>query len=268
MTLNTNGAVYPETGPRSWAQRAPLTVGLIQQCAPDIIGFQEVNQGNLTTFAEQLPAYQHVVGNAYGDNPPAEYTSIFWKAARFTAIDSGEFWLSQTPTLPSCDWNVPYPMGATWVRLQDRTDGQHVLIVNTHFEDGSDGELSRVEGSKLIVAQIAHLAPDFPSIITGDFNCNPVSAAYNHFMTAGFVDTYHAAGHSDGTDSTFHGFVGEQYNPIEWGGVGPFWRIDWILARSGTQPSQIRSCRIIRDAQPPIYPSDHYPVLAEIELNH
>jgi endonuclease/exonuclease/phosphatase family metal-dependent hydrolase len=265
MTLNLNGGVYPETGPRSWAERATHVVGLIQRHAPDLIGFQEVNQANLITLAAQLPMYHQIVGNAYGDNPPAEHTSILLNAERFALIESGEFWLSRTPDLPSCDWNVPYPMGATWARLQERTDGTSMLLVNTHYEDGPDGEESRVEGSRLIVARIAQLAPDIPSIVTGDFNGNPDSAAYKTFLDAGFVDTYRAAGHADGADSTFHGFVGDQYNALEWGDA-PFWRIDWILVRGGGSPSPVQSCTIIRDSAPPIYPSDHYPVMADLAL--
>ncbi len=40
-------------------------------------------------------------------------------------------------------------MGATWARLRRLGDGAELLHLNTHFEDGPDGEQSRVEGSKL-----------------------------------------------------------------------------------------------------------------------
>ena len=130
ITFNLNGAVFPESGPHSWAQRSPHVIALIQRYAPDIIGFQEVNQANLATFGAQMPMYEQLAGNAYGDNPPAEYSSIFWRSERFILREAGEFWLSTTPDHVSCDWDVPYPLGATWVRLQDRSGGTPLFVVD------------------------------------------------------------------------------------------------------------------------------------------
>jgi endonuclease/exonuclease/phosphatase family metal-dependent hydrolase len=159
---------------------------------------------------------------------------------------------------------VPYPIGATWIRLQDKLTDIQILHLNTQFEDGSWGEQSRQESSQLIVARIAHLAPNLPVILTGDFNCNPWSSAYNYFLANGFTDTYRAAGNADSVDSsTYHGYAGRQYFALEWG-VELFWRVDWILTRDGAQHLQTSSSTIVRDAAPPIYPSDHYPVVSEL----
>lgn len=90
---------------------------------------------------------------------------------RFELLAAGEFWLSRTPDEPSNDWGVSYPLGATWVKLQDATTGFPLLHLNTHLEDGDEGELSRVEGSKLIVERISQLqASSIPVLVTGDFN--------------------------------------------------------------------------------------------------
>src|SRR5438105_1482436 len=104
MTFNINGAAYPRDGPNAWANRANLNVATILKHAPDLIGFQEVHEVNLATYRAGLPGYAHVVGNKYGDNPPEESTSIFWKEQRFTLVEAGEFWLSRTPDVPSSDW--------------------------------------------------------------------------------------------------------------------------------------------------------------------
>ena len=45
-----------------------------------------------------------------------------------------------------------------------------------------------------------------------------------------------------------------------------FWRVDLILTHAGATAFQTTSCTIVRDAQPPLYPSDHYPVVAELRL--
>jgi endonuclease/exonuclease/phosphatase family metal-dependent hydrolase len=219
---------------------------------------------NIEFYRQHLIDYDYELGQKYGEEEDCGYSSIFWKKARFDLIETGQFWFSRTPDVSSSDWGVPYPMGATWIRLQDKLTGIQLLHMNTHFEDGSWGEQSRQESSRLIVERIAHLAPDMPVILTGDFNCNPWSSAYNHFQANGFTDTYRAAGNADSVDSnTYHGYAGHQYFALEWG-EELFWRVDWILTRDGTQRLQTSSCTIVRDAAPPIYPSDHYPVVSEV----
>ena len=201
--------------------------------------------------------------------PPAATTllaEIFWKQSRFALVDSGNFWLSPTPDIRSNGWGVPYPMVATWVRLRDAQTGARWLHVNTHYEDGEDGEVARPEGSKLMVERVGQLAPGLPVIVTGDFNCNPWSPAYNIFLAGGFTDTYRAAGQADSAESsTFHGYRGREYFSLEWGGE-TFWRVDWILTHAGAQRVRTTSSTIVRDAEPPLYPSDHYPIVSEVAL--
>ncbi len=259
MTFNIHGN-DPE-----WASlHADLTLGVIRRYSPDIIGLQEVVVSNMDFYRQHLIDYEYEFGQQYGEEEDPGYSSILWKKARFELVESGKFWFSRTPDLCSSDWGVPYPMGATWVRLQDTLTGTQLLHLNTQFEDGAWGEQSREESSKLIVERLAHLAPDIPVIMTGDFNCNPWSAAYNHFMANGFTDTYRAAGNADTAgSSTYHGYAGQEYFSLEWG-AELFWRVDWILTRDGMQRLQTSSCTIVRDATPPLYPSDHYPVVSEV----
>jgi endonuclease/exonuclease/phosphatase family metal-dependent hydrolase len=213
MTFNVQGAQHPAEEPNRWEQRAALNLRTIEQAAPDLLGLQEVQHENLATYRAHLRGYSHVVGNNYGDTPPTEWTSILWREARFALVAVGEFWLSRTPNEPSVDWGVPY-RGATWVHLRDRTDGAGLLALNTHFEDGPDGEQSRVEGSRLIVERVTALqAGRLPAIVLGDFNCNPDLAAARVFSAAGFTDSYLAIGNRDGEVSTYHGFAGSAYDP-------------------------------------------------------
>ena len=185
----------------------------------------------MAVYQDQLTEYTHDPGFQDGEGKP-----IFWKRTRFELITSGKFWFSRTPDVRSSDWGVPYPMGAVWVQLKDRQTGAYLVHLNTHFEDGAEGEQSRVESSKLIVTRLAHLTHETPVIVTGDFNCNPWSAAYNIFAAGGFTDTYRAAGQADSVaSSTFHGYRGQQYFSLEWGGE-LFWRVDWILTTCCTRP--------------------------------
>src|SRR5260221_7563011 len=95
MSFNVNGP--SGRGPNVWSKRAALNVEIINRYSPDLIGLQEVAKRNLVTYQKQLTEYNHVVGNCYGDSPPQTWTSIFWKASRFQLLESGEFWISDTP---------------------------------------------------------------------------------------------------------------------------------------------------------------------------
>lgn len=253
----------PEELLNGWEVRADLNVQTIKRYDPDLIGFQEMDKEKLDTYLEWL--------GGYAWNKPALETdqpTLAWKTDRFELADSGTFWLSSTPDEQTADWNVPYPLSVQWVRLRENEDGAQLLHLNTQFEDGSWGELSRQQSSKLTIERTTQMQQDgAPAILTGDFNCNPWSPAYRYFTEAGFVDTYRDAGHGDSEkSSTFHGLRGEGYFGLEWGGL-VYWRVDWILTRNGAKPVHTLSCTIARDAQPPVYPSDHYPVVTELLLD-
>lgn len=250
-----------------WAAlHADPTLRILQRYSPDLIGLQEVMPANIEFYCQHLTDYDYVLGQAYGEEEDPGHSPILWKKARFELLDSGYFWFSRTPDVRSSDWGIEYPLGATWIQLQDKITGIQLLQLNTQYEDGAWGEQSRQESSRLIVERIAHLAPDTPVILTGDFNCNPWSGSYNHFLANGFTDTYRAAGNADSVaSSTYHGFAGQQYFALDWG-TELYWRVDWILTRGGKQHFQASSSTIVRDATPPTYPSDHYPIVSELAV--
>lgn len=134
-------------------------------------------------------------------------------------------------------------------------------------QQGNDASAgARLAGNDRNLRQLTAIDPDglLPVIMGGDFNCNRWSPVYRTLLGAGFVDAYRAAGHADSVEaSTFHGFHGANYFALEWG-VEVYWRVDWIMVRAGTQPIQTTSCTIVRDAEPPVFVSDHYPVVAEL----
>ncbi len=247
-----------------WADRADLNVRTIRRYAPDLIGIQELDAGHRATYAAHLADYQGIAVDDRGEDVAA----VFWRADRFEEIAHGTFFLGGNPAARVPDWGSEDPLDATWVHLRCREDGQELLHLNTHFDDES--EHSRVESAKLVVARLDTLQAergDVPVVVTGDFNCNPWSPAYRVFLAAGFVDTFRAAGHGDSAaTSTFHGFRGVEYFALEWGDQ-VFWRVDWILTRDGAaRRAQTTSCTVVHDAEPPIYPSDHWPVVTELLL--
>ena len=131
-------------------------------------------------------------------------------------------------------------------------------------------EPARIEGNSLILRQTEGTRKnrgDLPTIVTGDFNCTPGTRPYRVFVENGFVDTFLAAGNEEDDDAyTFHAFKGAHFTPADTD--KPTGRIDWILVRDEAGRVEIRSHEIVRDGDEAAgtYPSDHYPVLAELEL--
>jgi endonuclease/exonuclease/phosphatase family metal-dependent hydrolase len=256
--------------PERWDRRGDLVVRVIRKYAPDLIGLQEVQIGHFEFLRDRLAEYASEVGLEIDEGVNAQHNSLFWRKDRFESSALGVFYFSRTPEVRSSDWDVPYPMGATWVRLRERSTGVELVHLNTTFEDGPHGERARVASAKLIAARTAQIAPDVPLIATADYNCNPGSPAHRAFMSSGFTDSYLAAGHVDEAVSTYHGFLGERYDARDpqFGGptADPFWRVDWILTRDGRNKIRTQDCTVVRDAELPVYPSDHYPVLAELAV--
>jgi endonuclease/exonuclease/phosphatase family metal-dependent hydrolase len=238
----------------TWPQRAGLNIKVLKRYSPDLIGFQEFDAGHWATYESELSEYAafhtHPLGGHLGN-------AIFWKADRFDRLRSG--------VLPLCP--DPEPADAAWVHLRCRQGRQELLLLNTQLNDES--EPARVDSTRLILQGLDQLQPaqPLPVVLTGDYNCNAWSPIYQQLLREGFTDTYRAAGLPDTVESsTFHGMHGRDYFALEWGDQLN-WRVDWILARDGAAARLLTTAAaIVRDAEPPIYPSDHYPVLAELRV--
>ena len=278
MTFNIRGARgEDDDGVNAWANRADLNLRTIQGHAPDIIGFQECQSGNLAAYQTGLTGYAHTPGpptsNAHPDRH--EYLAIFWRADRFEKLDSGGFYLSRTPEMWSGDWATACVRAAHWIKFRSLETGLTFLHCNTHLDHVS--KLARREGSKVILTRLTVLnGEDLPLFITGDFNTNAwnpgseedsprADECHQLYREAGFSDTFLVAGHQDSEDAyTFHAFKGDAYSPAE---HHLSLRIDWVLTRNGKHRVETQACAIIRDQALPLYPSDHYPVVADLVMS-
>lgn len=257
MSFNIRGSRFDD-GANRWPTRAELNVATIARQRPDLIGFQELDKGNLALYRERLPHYEFLLGPPYNDAEPFQYPTIAYDPQRLAVRAHGEFWLSTTPERHSRAWDTACIRSANWARFEWREAGLELLHLNTHLDHIS--EQARVEGARLIVARLAQLAPpELPVIVTGDFNCRPGSEAYAAFAAAGYDDAFVLAGHKVGVN-TFHGFEGGGFVSRD----GAPLQIDWILLRSGAARLAPVGWRVIDDGEPPIYPSDHYPVVVDL----
>jgi endonuclease/exonuclease/phosphatase family metal-dependent hydrolase len=272
MSFNIRGFSHRGDGINRWENRAALNVATIKRYAPDLVGFQELQDESLATYREKLPEYAHILGPGAGKKVPHEFNAIFFDPTRLEVLDSGGFWLSETSNRYSSAWRTRVVRSANWAKFWSPSAGLSFLHLNTHLDHASS--LARAKGSELILRRIPELQEDgLPAVVTGDFNCLPGSLPYRGFTENGFEDTFLAVGNEDNNDAnTFHAFKGLRYFLLRCGdrvrhGRKPR-RIDWILIKNGRQRLRTEAHAILRDrdAKSAIYPSDHYPVLATLTL--
>jgi endonuclease/exonuclease/phosphatase family metal-dependent hydrolase len=248
-------------GENSWDYRSDLVVETIRRYEPDLLGTQEMLARQGEFLDERLPGHTRVgVGRADGATG-GEFTGILFKTDRFEMVDQGTIWLSPTPSAPSVGWDAELPRIMTWVKLRDRQENAAPLaFLNTHWDHV--GARARVESARLIHRWLAENAPDYPVIITGDFNCDVDSEPY-HALVDDRPDGVHLidphrqlrpelTGVAGGT---FHGFTGK---------VVLCGRIDWILCSRNFAPLSAEIERINYGGR---YPSDHFPITATLKRN-
>lgn len=255
LTFNIRGT--HEDGINAWENRADLNVATIKKYMPDLIGFQEVQAGNETTYAQALTTYTSEPGPIFIRQTERYHRlPIYWNSSKFEKVSSGSFYLSETPDEWSISWNASLVRGAHWVRLATISSRTELILLNTHLDH--EHEEARLNSAKLIIERLNNLSDGVSSqIIVGDFNALPNGSVHEMFVEAGFKDTFDISDLS--AQNTFHGFKGDGF-------LAKDVRLDWILVRSGTSAIITRDTQIIKDAEPPLYPSDHYPVMTEIEL--
>ena len=167
--ISYNIRTMARDGENSWQFRKHATKNMIEKQRPDAFGLQEAMLPHMLYIDSVCPQYARVgVGRNDGKNG-GEFMTIYYNKERFDLLDSGTFWLSETPEKVSRGWDAALPRIATWVKLRDKATKRKFFYFNTHFDHR--GRAARVESSKLIVNKINEIAGKKATVIlTGDFN--------------------------------------------------------------------------------------------------
>lgn len=133
---------------------------------PDIIGFQEAGASWYECLKEYLgDEYDSVV--KWRTSKDSEATPIFWKKDKFELLDSGYFWLSETPDEESLGWGADFHRICSWVKLRVRETGYEFYYYNTHFDFAAAPQVGSAE---LIIDKAKNESEGLPVIVTADFN--------------------------------------------------------------------------------------------------
>ena len=157
-----------------FALRAEMLRDLLDDRQPDSIGMQEVTV-NWIKWMDSVSFNDSYAGVGEGRTPGGEASSIYYRKDKFDLVDSGTFWLSETPDVSGSSLpNANYPRICTWAHLRDKVTGFEYIHVNTHLDhngnnSSSDGRALRTSQTRVMLEYIQKL-PDVPMVLTGDFN--------------------------------------------------------------------------------------------------
>lgn len=245
MTFNLRMDTVDD-GKNAWSHRKEQVLQTIKGHDPDILSIQEGLQHMLAYLRTSLSTYR-MIGEGRDGGEEGEYNAIFYKKEVLALKQHGQFWLSETPEVSgSISWGSGCRRICTWGEFACVDNISNTFYAyNTHLDNAS--QQARKKGSEVIASKLTPILQDHsPALLTGDFNCEPDNEVIKHIEGIGMT-RLHIQG------KTFHDFLG--------GIAGR--PIDYIFL-SGQY--EIKEAIIDRCHLNEKYPSDHYPIIAKVNI--
>jgi endonuclease/exonuclease/phosphatase family metal-dependent hydrolase len=247
----------PEDGANAWPHRKHNVSALIKFHQADIVGLQEALYGQLGDLEKDLPQYEWFGVGRDDGKKEGEFTAILYRKDIVSLEKQGTFWCSPTPDTPSKGWDSSLNRTVTW-GLFKRNNKESFYVFNTHFDH--IGKVARAECALLIRKRIDQIAKKTPVIITGDLNTTPLDQPYKNMTNnKPYLNKMSNASKVSqlkryGTSSTYTRFdiTATNKHPI-----------DYIFVSDSIKVSRFG---VLSDSFDGRLPSDHYPLLAEIDF--
>ncbi len=242
----------PSDSLNAWPLRKENVKSLIQYHDFDIIGTQEGFIHQINGLLE-MPGFASIGAGRDDGKQAGEHSAIVYNTERFKLIDSGNFWLSETPDKPGLGWDATCCNRiASWGKFKDKDSKSEFYVFNAHFDH--QGVIARQQSGKLMVSKIKEIAKDTPVICTGDFNSLPdteqiigLSELLNDSYSVSKLPPYGPLGTSNGF----------RFNdPLKR-------RIDYVFV---SDHFEVLKYAVLTDAKDQRYPSDHLPVVATVNF--
>ncbi|NGM60610.1 endonuclease/exonuclease/phosphatase family protein [Sphingobacterium sp. SGG-5] len=255
MTFNIR-MNYQDDGVNNWQFRREYMTDLIKWYQPDLLGAEEAYYPQYSDMTRLLTDY-----GAFGPiegRQGAESVAVFYLKSRLTCIDSGTFWLSQTPDQQSVGWDANLRRTVTWGAFEIKGSDRKVYLFVTHFDH--KGKTAREESAKLLLQKVHEIAGDTQAFIVGDFNFREESIYYKILSSGNgtdrrFYDTNKLAEKYYGPSWTLHdfGLMSIEKRP----------KIDYIFTNKKIRVTHFVN---ISEQRGNVYPSDHNPQMATVEF--
>jgi endonuclease/exonuclease/phosphatase family metal-dependent hydrolase len=232
-----------------WSDRKTPIGAQLQNERPTIIGFQEVLANQLKDLQQELPAFRYVGVGRDDGKEAGEFSPIYYDTTRYILLQSGTFWLSPTPDMPSKGWDAALNRICTYALLGSKYDGKKLWVMNTHFDH--IGEEARLHSAQLLIEKFAEFTQivNAPLLLLGDFNAEPDSPVYL-LLKATFQDLSCSKRHRElCSGPTFNAFTSSETDDKI---------IDYFFGSPGVIPIQYKVRQTPFDRS---FPSDHFPLV-------
>jgi endonuclease/exonuclease/phosphatase family metal-dependent hydrolase len=235
-----------------WYRRRELVLDVLREHRPQLLGLQEVVPFQLNEILGAFPALGAIADRRYAGRM-GTYAPILFDRNTLEPAQSGDFWLAPDPDgSRQRGWDAAVPRICTWAVFRVRgPQPRRFAVFNTHFDQA--GVSARVESARLVVSRLDSLR-HFPRLVMADLNANESSEALGLLRATGLRDSFRDL-HPDEEAFTFHGFRGK--------GVRNLGKIDYILCDGSWETL---AAGVVRGSRAERYPSDHFPVTAELRL--
>lgn len=243
-----------DDGENHWNIRKDKVKDLISYYEADFVGLQEAQKPQIDYLLDNNSAYGFL-GRPRTDEGNAEFSCIFYLKNKYKVLEQDTFWLSENPEKSGKSWDAAYPRIVTYALFENIKTKKKVWVLNTHFDHV--GVIARQKSAEIILEKIKTLQKkrNVPAVLTGDFN----SVESDSWMKPLFENLQEARSNSVtkpyADKATWNGFKFNE-KPSE--------QIDFIF--SSKNNTKVLKYRTITDFYNYKYPSDHFPIVARIQL--
>ena len=252
MTYNIRLNVASD-GENAWPNRKDYFMSQVQFYSPDIFGVQEATPSQVIDIATGMPKYSKFgIGREEGGT--GEACTIYYKKDRFKLQDSNTFWLSETPNVVSRGWDAACNRVCTYGLFTDLKTKKTFYVFNLHLDHM--GEVARVKGVQVVLDKIKAInTKKYPVFLMGDFNSEPNTPQITEIKKV-MDDTRDVSKEKPfGPSGTFNNF--KHNEPVTL-------LIDYIFI-SKNSGLTVQKHAVLSDSKDLKYPSDHLPVLIEVD---
>jgi endonuclease/exonuclease/phosphatase family metal-dependent hydrolase len=194
----------PNDGPNLWKNRKGDMIETLSNINPDLLGLQEVLHIQLLELTNGMKEYSYIGVGREDGKTKGEYSPILYRKDAFEVLDSGTFWLSDTPSQISVGWDAALERICSYARFLHRQSGNEFWMFNTHFDH--IGVLARANAARLILEKINALnTSSLPVVVTGDFNLEPYEEPIK-IMQSSLEDVQKELTSTEPNYGTFNGF--------------------------------------------------------------
>ena len=252
MTYNIRLNVASD-GENAWPNRKDYFMSQVQFYSPDIFGVQEATPSQVIDIASGMPKYSKF-GIGREDGGTGEACTIYYKKDRFKLQDSNTFWLSETPNVVSRGWDAACNRVCTYGLFTDLKTKKTFYVFNLHLDHM--GEVARVKGVQVVLDKIKAInTKKYPVFLMGDFNSEPNTPQITEIKKV-MDDTRDVSKEKPfGPSGTFNNF--KHNEPVTL-------LIDYIFI-SKNSGLTVQKHAVLSDSKDLKYPSDHLPVLIEVD---